>query len=433
MFGASAGSAQTATWDDDLLDALRTHSTTLRSAADLDPLLDAAGDARLVLLGESTHGTHEFYIWRDRLSRRLIAERGFSFIAVEGDWSALVPLDRYVRHREDASTSAHAALLSIERWPRWVWANQELAALGEWLRQFNQERAPTDRIGIHGIDLYGISDSIDAVQRYHKTRLPAAADRVHALYQFFRRFDGDAAAYAEHIKRDGPWVGDGIAGVVQDLATRLIDAPPDERDLLFEMLQHARVVASGERYIRALAEPGPAAWNVRDRHFARMLTALLDHYGADSRAAVWAHNTHIGDARATGMAARGEVNLGQLVREQQGAAAVFTLGFATATGSALAAAAWGERVQRMQLPPPRPDSLEAALLASAAGNRVLRLDQSSPNTALPSTPLLQRAIGVVFVPEREPKDNYVPTRLAERYDALVFLPVTQALTPLHAE
>jgi len=433
VLGASASSSQAATWDDGLLDALRIHSTPLRSAADLEPLVDAVDDARLLLLGESTHGTHEFYGWRDRLSRRLISERGFSFIAVEGDWSALVPLDRYVRHRPDAPASARTALLTIERWPRWVWANEELAELGEWLRLFNRGRAAADRIGIHGIDLYGVSDSIDAVQRYYQAQWPTAADRVRKLYQSLRGFDGDAAGYVEHIRRDGSWIGDGVAGVASELAARLTDAPPDERNLLFETLQHARVVASGERYLRALAEPAAAAWNARDRHFERMLGLLLDRYGPNSRAVVWAHNTHIGDARATEMAARGEVNLGQLLRERYGAEAVFAVGFGTATGSVLAASAWGEQRQPMQLPPPRQDSLEAALLASTQGNRILRLGHSGQDTALSGAQFPQRAIGVVFAPAHESDVNYVATRLVDCYDAYLFLPVTRAVIPLHAE
>ena len=417
----------------DLLHALRSLAQPLRRADDLRPLLDAVGNARLVLLGEASHGTHEFYAWRDTLTRRLIGERGFSFVAIEGDWSSLVPLDRYVRHHPDAPASARAAVLQIERWPRWVWANSELAALGEWLREFNRGRPAGRRVGIHGIDLYAIWESLDAVQAVYQTHLPEAAARVRRLYRFLRGFDGDYRAYADYVRRTHRSVRAEVAAVARELAARYRRADAANRDILFEALQHAKVVEAGERYLRNLARPGRYSWNARAQHFERTIARLFDHYGADSRAIVWAHNTHIGDARATDMVRTGEVNLGQLARERYGADAVFALGFGTATGSVLAARSWEGRRETLQTPLPRPDSLEAALLAAGGGDRILILSRAVPATGFLRTTLPHRAIGVVFVPQREPWQNYVPTRLADRYDAFVFLPSTRALDPLHTE
>jgi len=427
-----AGASQADVRGGTLLQALRTLAQPLRGADDLTPLLDAAGDARLVLLGESSHGTREFYRWRASLSKRLIRERGFSFIAIEGDWVSLSPLDRYVRGHPGAPASAREALLQIARWPRWVWANSELEALGEWLRAFNQGRPPWHRVGIHGIDIYAIWESLDAVQAFYRTHLPGLAARVHRLYGLLRGFRGDYRGYADYVRRAHPSAGTGPAWVAYDLAARYHNADPADRDLLLEALQHARVVESGERYLARLAAPGPQGWNTRADHFERTVARLLDHYGPRSRAIVWAHNTHVGDARATDMLHTGEVNLGQLARERHGADAVFVLGLGTATGTVSAARTWEGRRHTMQSPLPRSDSLEAALLASGSGDRLLILDPASPATAVLRSPLPHRAIGVVFDPRREPWKNYIPTRLALRYDAFIFLPLTHALEPLDA-
>jgi erythromycin esterase-like protein len=418
---------------DQLLHSLRTLSRPLVEAADLDPLLASAGDARLVLLGEASHGTHEFYLWRDRLSRRLIEEHGFSFIAIEGDWSSLLPLDRYVRHHPGAASSARAALTQIDRWPRWVWANTELEALGEWLHAFNRDRPPARRVGIHGIDLYAIWESIDAVQAFYQGRLPAMAEQVRRQYALLRDFRGDYRGYAEYVRMTGQSARAGVARVADQLAARYRHAGPGEREALFEALKHARTVEAGERYLANLARAGRYSWNVRSLHFARGVARLLDHYGPGSRAIVWAHNTHIGDGRATDMLRSGELTLGQLVRERYGRDAVFLVGLGTATGSVLAAPRWEGPRQTMQIPAPRADSLDAALLASGEGDRLLMLVPSSAATMVLRRRLPQRAIGVVFEPEREPSQNYIPTRLALRYDAFIFLPLTRALDPLPAE
>ena len=418
----------------ELQQTLRALAQPLRQADDLAPLIEAVGDARWVLLGESSHGTREFYTWRDALSRRLIEERGFSFIAVEGDWSALIPLDRYVRHNPDAPASAREALLQIQRWPLWMWANAEMAALGEWLRELNRERAPEDRVGIHGIDVYGLWDSLDAVLAFYQTQLPEpVAAEVRQLYQSLQTFQGDNIAYARHVHGTGRSAQAEVARVAEKLATRYQAADPEQRHVLFEPYQHAKVVEYGERHLRGMAQAGPASWNARAQHFKRTVARLLDHYGPDSRGIVWAHNTHIGDARATDMARAGQVNIGQLARERYGADAVFAVGFGTATGTVLAARRWEGRRETMETPEPRPDSLEAALLAAGDGDRFLILDGESPVIEPLRAPIPHRAIGVIFIPEREKLSNYVSTRLAERYDAFVFLPHTRALDPLHEE
>lgn len=413
--------------------SLHALSRPLRAAEDLTPLLERVGDARLALLGEASHGTKEFYSWRARLSRRLIQERGFSFIAIEGDWSSLLPLDRYVRHHPEAPGSAREALLQIERWPRWLWANTEMEELGEWLRAFNRGRPAGHRVGIHGIDLYAIWESLDAVQAFYRTQLPSSSARVQDLYRLLRGFRGQYRGYADHVRRTGQSAQAGVTRVANELAARYRHAAPAHRDALFEALQHARVVESGEGYLRTMALPGPQSWNTRARHFEHAVARLLEHYGPGSRAIVWAHNTHIGDARATAMQRSGEVNVGQLLRERHGRDAVFALGFGTATGTVVAAREWDGPRETMVVPWPRPDSIEAALLAAGDGDRLLFLDRVPPGGVLRRLMLPHRAIGVVFNRQDERRAHYVPTRLAERYDAFVFLPFTRALEPLRAD
>lgn len=413
--------------------ALRALSLPLRGSDDLTPLIEAIGDARWVLLGESSHGTREFYMWRDRLSRRLIAERGFSFIAIEGNWSALIPLDRYVRHHPDAPASAREALRQVERWPRWILANEEMVELGEWLRAFNRDRPMAERVGIHGIDVHGIWDSVQAVRRFFHARLPARAAELDRRYGPLLAFADDSLAYARHVQRTGRSARAGAAAVAGEIEWHYAAAPPAWRPTLFELMQHAKVVEYGERYLGAMGKPGPDSWNARTEHFVQTVARLLHRYGPHSRAIVWAHNTHVGDARATDMALTGELNIGQLARQRHADQGVFLVGLGTGSGSMLAARRWEGRRETMHTPPPRPDSLEAAFLAAGEDDRLLLLGRRGPLAAPLLEPVPHRAIGVVFTAEHERRANYVPTRLAERYDAFIFLPSTRALTPLHPD
>jgi erythromycin esterase-like protein len=422
--------AQASAARDAIAVAVKQLARPLRDARDLDPLIRAAGDARWVLPGESSHGTHEFYAWRDLLSRRLVAEKGFTFIAIEASWSDVLPLDRYVRHAAGAPGSARAALEQVRTWPRWVLANEEMVQLGEWLHAFNRNRPPHLRVGIHGIDVHGIWDSLAAVRLFARRIGPAFAHWVDAAYAPLLGFQGDSFGYAKGVHGGGPAARSGAHRVADLLERWAGTAPPALRGSLFEMAQHASVVQAGERYLATMGQPGADSWNARPLQFERTLRRLLDQYGACSRAIVWAHNTHVGDARATDMARRGEVNLGQLLRQSSGPAAVFIVGFATGGGTVLAARSWDGPGEVMQLPPPRPDSLEAALMQSQQGDRLLLFRTHPPPPGPLYDVIPHRAVGVVFVPQHERRSNYVPTRPGLRYDALVFLPRTQALSPL---
>jgi len=409
--------------------ALRGTARPFAAVADLEPLLQAAGGRRLVLLGEASHGTHEYYHWRDQISRRLVAGEGFRFIAVEGDWTAILHLDRYVRHLPGAAASAREALRKIDRWPLWMWANEEMVELGEWLRHYNSGRSPEARAGIHGIDVYGMWQSLAAVQEFYDTHLPGQAEEVRGLYARLRTFEGDNAAYARHVYLLGPSAEKEVAAVAEKLRRRYNRADPGQRSALFKALQHAKVVKRGEMHLRETVRPGPHSWNARAAHFEETVQRLLEYYGPGSKGIVWAHNTHIGDARATSMRVQRQVNIGQLARERHGADQVFAVGFGTASGSVLAGREWDADGEVMRIPEPPPDSLEALMRRLGTEPSFWVFDADTPRVLRQSVP--HRAIGVIYHPGRERAGNYIPTRLAERYDAFLFIPATRALQPLH--
>ncbi|MCD8482297.1 MAG: erythromycin esterase family protein [Verrucomicrobia bacterium] len=340
-----------------------TKAQALNDRAAMEGLISAMSERRLVLLGEATHGTREFYTVRDRISRQLIEKHGFSFIAVEGDWTALLPLDRYVRHLPGAPASAREALLAIDRWPLWMWANEEMVDLGEWLRAFNKDRMPEDRVGIHGIDVYGLWRSMRAVIEFYQEHFPEYADSVREYYSRLQPFEGNNSAYVRHLFQLHPSARQGVEQVVEKLQQRHRSAAGAQRSQLFTAKQHAKVVRSAEQHLRYNIMEGPHSWNARARHFADTTFRLLDYYGEGSRGIVWAHNTHVGDARATSMGVTGEVNIGQIVRQQIGPEHVFILGFGTGTGQVLAASNWESEVRTMTIPNPPQGTLEGLLMA----------------------------------------------------------------------
>jgi erythromycin esterase len=407
--------------------ALRKLARPLVTDKDLDPLLAAMGGARLVLLGEASHGTSEFYTWRDRISRRLIAEKGFAFLVVEGDWASLQALDRYVKGQEDYR-SAREVLRKLDRWPQWMWANEEVAALAEWLRAHNQKLPPAKRVGFHGMDVYGWENSLRGVAHHLRELCPDLTEQIESLYAGLARHQGDASSYARAATMGRSHQAEVRKAVelLREHRERLEDV---DAAAYFAAKQNAMVVKYAEAHVREMAYPGANSWNTRVRHMELTTVRLKEKYGEDARGIVWAHNTHIGDARATAMAAQQMVNIGQLARERWGDAAVFLLGFATHRGEVLAGRHWGGPRETMRVPPAPAGSVEAAL------NELDHPEALLVFRGADTPPVLRqvrghRAIGVIYHPERE-AGNYVPTILPQRYDALIFLAETTPLRPLH--
>lgn len=412
-----------------LLRALATmESHPLNEDSDLAPLLKHIGERPYVLLGEASHGTHAFYTWRAALSQRLIEEKGFTFIGVEGDWPDCYRVNRYVKGFPDAGGNAREVLHAFNRWPTWMWANEEVVDFVEWLREFNDSRPAEKKVGFYGLDVYSLWDSLYAVLNYLHRQHPEA---VHAAWQALRCFE----PYGENVEdyaRATAWVPNSCEDEVISLLTQLRGVRAatrhDNDEPAFEAEQNALVLKNAEAYYRTMIHGGPESWNIRDRHMAATFTRLIQRHGPEARGIAWEHNTHIGDARFTDMADAGMVNLGQLVRERNDARNTYLVGFGSHHGSVIAAKQWDDPMEILLVPEARVGSWEALLHEQSSEDRVILFSGN------PAAELLQprghRAIGVVYHPDYE-AGNYVPTVLPRRYDAFIYLEETHALRPLH--
>jgi len=404
----------------------------LESARDLDPLIDAIGDAHYVLLGEASHGTSEFYTWRTEISKRLIAERDFSFIAVEGDWPDCYRVNRYVKGYDDSGSSARDVLHAFERWPTWMWANREIIDLADWLRDHNRRLGAERQVGFYGLDVYSLWDSMRAVTEYLERIDPGIAAAAKRAYNCFEPYAEDAQDYARATALVPTSCEDEAVSVLRALKLNEPQFKEDGPEAYFNAEQNALVARNAELYYRTMVRGGPASWNVRDRHMYETLERLMKHHGPDARAIVWEHNTHIGDARFTDMARAGMFNVGQLVREERSRDGVMLVGFGTHRGTVIAADEWGAPMQRMRVPAAREGSFEEAMHDAAVGD-VLMLFDESDNSGVRGfdEPMGHRAIGVVYDPNHERWGNYVPTVVPRRYDAFLYIDETKAVDPLH--
>jgi erythromycin esterase len=442
MFGSRARASDESGKAQVLASELRRQARPLATPGDLDPLIDRIGDARYVLLGEASHGTSEYYSWRAELSKRLIREKGFSFIAVEGDWPDCYRVNRYVKNYPESGSSALDVLHAFERWPTWMWANREVAELVEWIRRYNdQRRVPDDRkVGFYGLDVYSLWDSMRAVLEYLERIDPQLAAGARRAYRCFEPYGEDEQEYARATYLVPTSCEDEAVSVLRTLRGRAPEYAQDGREAYFNAEQNAFVAKNAELYYRTMVRGGSQSWNVRDHHMVDTLDRLMAHHeqvNPSARAIVWEHNTHIGDARFTNMATAGMVNVGQLVRQAHDDEGVVLVGFGSHRGTVIAGEEWGAPMQRMPVPEARSGSWEAvmhAALAAAAAPRSALLvfaDADDGGIAELDEPIAHRAIGVVYDPNHERWGNYVPTLIPRRYDAFVFVDETHALSPLH--
>lgn len=397
---------------------------------DYDPLLDWIGSRRIVLLGEASHGTHGFYRERAVITQRLIKEKGFNAIAIEGDWPDAHRVHRFVTGR-GSDANARDALGGFQRFPAWMWRNMDVLAFLDWLHQFNASRPPAQRAGFYGLDLYSLHASIRAVLHYLDKVDPEAARRARARYACFDHFGEDPQAYgyaASHGMSKG--CEDQVVAQLVELRRRsgglaACDGQVDPEDY-FIAEQNARLVQNAERYYRILFEGGPASWNVRDRHMSETLDRLTQT-NPETKVVVWAHNSHVGDARATEMGDRGVVTLGQLARERF-SDDVFLLGFTTHSGEVTAASAWDQPAERKIVRPALRESFEALFHDTQIPAFLLSMRAPIIGPIL-DRPRLERAIGVVYLPESERLSHYFHCRLSAQFDAVIHLDRTKALVP----
>jgi erythromycin esterase-like protein len=422
--------------ESELLDALHMHLQPLHgSPADYEALLRLAGDARFALLGEASHGTQEFYRERIGITKRLITEQQFTAIAVEADWPDAWRVNRYVRGLSDDADAA-AALGGFQRFPSWMWRNTEVRDFVDWLREYNRGRGRQGQVGFYGIDLYSLFTSIQAVLEYLDRTDPEAARRARARYACFDHAGEDSQAYGYGASFGlSPSCEDEVVEQLREmnrLAARLPATPGMERDEAFFAAQNARLVHNAEEYYRAMFRGRVSSWNLRDSHMVETLQALDRHLsvgGHSPRIAVWAHNSHLGDASATEMGDAGEWNVGQLVRDRYGADAVL-IGFSTHHGGVTAATEWDEPPQHKQVREGLDGSWEDLFHQTGEACFMLPLRGNAALREFASARRLQRAIGVIYRPETERQSHYFFTRLPDQFDAVIHIDETRALEPL---
>jgi erythromycin esterase-like protein len=395
---------------------------------DLNPLLQRIGPARIVLLGEATHGTSEFYRMRERITQELVVKKGFRFVAIEADWPDAARVDHYVRHFQHPPSEWTA----FARFPTWMWRNTEVRDFVNWLRKYNGTLEKDKRVAFHGLDLYSLHDSIRSVLNYLDEVDPHSARVARERYGCLTPWQRDPATYG-HAALTGsyPTCETHVAHALTDLLAKRRAYAEHDGERFLDAEQNARLVANAERYYRIMYYGSRASWNLRDTHMFETLKNLLAFHGADSKAVVWAHNSHVGNAAATEMAARGEHNIGQLCRQEFGDRA-YLIGFGTHGGTVGAASEWGGPMEIKKVQPALADSYEQLCHATGHARFMLGLrgrgDLCGPQGL--GRERLERAIGVIYRPETERESHYFDANLPSQFDEYVWFDDTHAVTPL---
>ena len=406
------------------------------SDRDFDALLDTIGDAQFVLIGEATHGTHEFYRVRAQITKRLLTERGFAGVCIEGDWPDAYRVNRYVRGAND-DAEAVESLDGFSRFPTWMWRNAEVLDFIAWLREYNDGlHGAAPKAGFYGLDLYSMYASIDAVIAYLDRIDPQAAALARQRYDCLAPYEHRTENYAYAIFRGQPSCRQDVLQQLLDIQRHAFSYAKTDglaaEDEYFYAEQNARVVAGAENYYGTMLDEDTSSWNLRDTHMVDTLERLTQHIARTtgrSKMIVWAHNSHVGDASATSMGRRGEINVGSLMRGRHGRSAVL-VGFTTYTGTVTAAPEWHRPEQRRRVREARSDSYEGFFHELGVPEFYLPLRKHRPH--LPGLPesMLERAIGVVYKPETELVSHYFRANMLQQFDAVFHYDKTRAVEPL---
>lgn len=402
---------------------LKKYAVPFHSVDDFSELINSYKDKKIIMLGESTHGTHEFYEWRARISRELIEKHGFNFIAVEGDWPACHHIHERVlnKNKEDPlKTLAH-----FSRWPTWMWGNQEMSSVIEWMSEWNSQG---HKVGFHGLDVYSLYESIEQVKKSLAQKNPDILESVKDFYACFDPYLHDEKAYAKSLFH----YPEGCSEEVSLALEEILESNIKNDESFFDAVQNAKIIRNAEKYYRTMIT-GEDSWNVRDNHMQETLERLMEFYGPDAKAIVWAHNTHIGDYRATDMLLYNQINLGGLARKHFGDQNVALIGFATNSGNVIASSAWDGKIEIMKVPEGVEGSLESYLHSATnfIGSKQYYLEMKNlKGVDIFHDFIGHRAIGVVYHPNYESRGNYVPTIAAKRYDALIYIDKTSAIKPI---
>lgn len=420
----------------DLPATLRAHAELLSNPDGLHfaESFDRFADARIILLGEATHGTHEFYQARAQITKRLIEQHGFNIVAVEGDWPDLARIDDYVRHGAPRPRSGEP----FTRFPTWMWRNEEVLAFADWLRGHNSGLPEAERTSMRGLDVYSLRESIHAVLAYLDANCPEGAEDARRRYGCLTPWQDEPQHYGSAVVHGGlAKCEEPMVAQLSELLSRRMQfirhSAGGDGEAFFDAEQNARIVRAAERYYRSMYRGAADSWNLRDRHMFDTLQRLMAHT-REARAVVWAHNSHVGNASATAMGWRGEFNIGELVRHAYGDDAVL-IGFGTDRGTVAAASNWGEAMEVMQVRPARDDSWEGMFRKTGLARSLTdwRGGKSKDLTEALSHALLERAIGVVYRPQTELTSHYFESVLADQFDAWVWFEESRAVTPLGPE
>ncbi|RUL45645.1 erythromycin esterase family protein [Lysinibacillus antri] len=409
-----------------LISAIKEQSHPLNDQS-LDKLMDAIGNAQIVMIGEASHGTSEFYTIRAELSKRLINEKGFSVIAVEGDWPSVQAINQYVKGYVEETQSAKDLLIkAFHRWPTWMWANEEIADFTEWLKEKNNSL--DKKVGFYGIDLYSLYESIDEVLKFLSNNSKYKVDLEHAKKAFtcFEPYN----RMPEHYAFSTAHFTDECIREVSSLLKSLRNHEehfPDRHEEDLNVIMNALVAKNAEAYYREMMQDA-LSWNTRDLHMVEAINEIIKYHARDTKMIIWEHNTHIGDASETDMKDEKMINVGQILREQYGKDNTFAIGFGTYEGTVIAADKWGEPLKVIDVPPSKLSTWEGQLHAAGEEDKVLIF--TDENREMFNDWIGHRAIGVVYQPQFEAYGNYVPSRVGSRYDAFIFINSTKALSPL---
>ncbi len=414
-------------------DAIRIEHSETR----FEELLDRIGDCRYVLLGEATHGTHEFYKARAEISKRLIEQKGFTVITWEADWPDTLRLNRFIRGEGNDRTAVEA-LDGFKRFPIWMWRNTEIVEFVTWLKSWNAQLGPKPpKVGLYGLDLYSLHASMNSVIWYLAGINPEAAEEARKRYACFEEFGDDPQAYGmtASVHRSLSCEDEVVQQLIELQRRAGEFLQRDGRlaaDELFYAEQNAIVAKNAEKYYRAMYRGRPNTWNLRDTHMVDTLENLVNHLGRQGenpKAIIWAHNSHLGDARATQMSRRDELSVGQLMRERHGDEAVL-VGFMTNSGTVTAASSWGGITERKRVRPGMEGSFERAFHEAEIGDFMLRFDSQPGVEQALRRDMLERAIGVIYLPETERYSHYFFANLPQQFDVVIHFDETRALEPL---
>lgn len=411
---------------DKLIQAISEHSMPLDNAS-LNKIVEAVGNAKIVMIGEASHGTSEFYTVRAELSKKLIEQKGFQLIAVEGDWPSAQAVNRYVKgYSTENGTAKEVLMKAFHRWPTWMWANEDVAEFTEWLKEINTHRE--HKVGFYGIDMYSLFESIDEVLKFLSDNPQHQVDLEHAKKAFscFEPYNRSHEHYAISAVQFSDACIHEVTGLLSSLRNHQDHfSSLQESDL--NVVMNALVAKNAESYYREMMSD-EKSWNTRDYHMVEAIHELHKYHGEETKIIVWEHNTHIGDASETSMKDEQLINVGQVIREQYGKENTYAIGFGTYEGTVIAADRWGDPFEIITVPPASLNKWEGQLHAACPDDKVLLF--TNENRQLFNEWIGHRAIGVVYDPAYEAYGNYVPSRVGSRYDAFIYIDQTTALRPL---